>query len=79
MDQSDYTLGFDSDYELIEYISDMKPFGDLEEPLLKTCLEVISGNVSKVQAFKRPKNLTEEVFNSLDKKRFSKEMYILNQ
>jgi len=79
IDQSDYTLGFEPDYELIEYVSEMKPFGDLEEPLLKTCLDVISGNVSKAQAFKRPELATEEIFNSMDKKPFSKEMYIFNQ
>jgi carboxyl-terminal processing protease len=79
LDQSDFTLGFEPDYELIEYISDMKPFGDLNEPLLQTCLSVISGNVSKVQAFKRPEFSTEEFFNSLDKKRYSKQFSILNQ
>lgn len=79
LDQSEYTLGFDPDYEQIEYVSDMKPFGDLEEPLLNTCLDVISGNLAKASSFKRPELVTEDIFNSMDKKPFSKEMYILNQ
>ncbi len=79
LNQSDYTLGFEPDYEQIEYVSEMKQFGDVEEPLLNTCLSIISGNAAKARELKRPKLLTEEVFNSLDKKPFSKEMYILNK
>ncbi len=57
----------------------MMPFGDLEEPLLNTCLNVISGNAAKARNLKKPELETEDIFNSMDKKPFSKEMYILNQ
>lgn len=79
LDQSDYTHGFSPDYEQIEYVSDMKQFGDLEEPLLNICLNIISGNVAKAINLKSPELETENIFNSMDKKPFSKEMYILNQ
>lgn len=77
LDESEYTLGFDPDYELIEYVSDMKPFGDLEEPLLSTALNVISGNLAKVDLLKNPRLKTELIFSSLDNKPFAKEMYTI--
>lgn len=79
LDQSDYTNGFAPDYEEFEYVSEMRAFGDLEEPLLKRSLDIISGNVSKTRDWKETELLSNELFNSLDKKPFSKEMYILNE
>jgi C-terminal processing protease CtpA/Prc len=77
LDQSDYTQGFAPDYEVIDYVSQMKSFGDSEETLLKATLDIISGNVAKVYALKRPQLDKEIVFKSLDHKRFSKEMYLI--
>ena len=78
LDQSDYTQGFVPDYEVIEYASQIKPFGDVEEPLLKTALDLISGVVSKPNFAKDNLFTTgASVFNSLDKKKYSKEMYII--
>ncbi len=79
LDQSDYTNGFEPDYEVVEYVSEMKPFGDLEEPLLKAALNVISGESSKLYNLKEPEFGGKQIFNSLDKKPLSKEMYILPQ
>ena len=76
-DESDYTLGFTPDYEVIEFASQLKPFGDMEEPLLKTALDHISGAISKPSLAKKSKFETEPLFNSLDIKKHAKEMYII--
>ena len=77
-DESDYTLGFIPDYEVFEFASQIKPFGDLEEPLLKTALDHISGAISKPSLAKKSTLETgPSVFNSLDKKKYAKEMYII--
>lgn len=75
LDQSDYTKGFEPDYEQVEYISDMKPFGDLQEPLLKVALNHIAGITPKLQNVKELELQTEQIFSSFDRKPFSKEMY----
>jgi carboxyl-terminal processing protease len=77
LDQSDYTQGFTPDYEVIDYVSQMKAFGDIEETLLKATLDIISGNVAKVYDLKRYELEKEMLFKSLDHKRFSKEMYMI--
>ncbi|MET2984842.1 S41 family peptidase [Aureibaculum conchae] len=77
LDQSEYTLGFDPNIEEVEYVSDMKPFGDVNEPLLKRALDNISGAVSRTKSIKEPKLKSEKVFSSFDKRQFSREMYIL--
>jgi len=77
LDQSDYTKGFKPDYEQKEYISDMKPFGDINEPLLKIALDHIAGIIPKPQDVKNLKLQTEHIFSSFEKKPFSKEMYII--
>jgi len=77
LDQSDYTQGFPPDHEVIEYASQIKPFGDLNEPLLMATLNIISGNVAKMEDLKDFHINTEKIFSSIDKKPFSKEMYIL--
>lgn len=77
LDESDYTQGFDPDYEVIEYASELKPFGDIEEPLLKVALNVISGNTAKLDVLKQPKIKTKQIYSSIDSKPFSKEMYTL--
>ncbi|UMB54572.1 S41 family peptidase [Lutibacter sp. A64] len=80
LDESDYTQGFTPDYEVIEYASQIKPFGNVEEPLLKTALDLISGVSSKSNlASKNLFKTGETIFNSLDKKKYSKEMYIIPQ
>ena len=77
LDESDYTQGFTPDYEVFEYISEMKPFGDLEEPLLMAALNVISGNIAKLDDLKYPKIRSELIYSSLVDKPYSKEMYTL--
>jgi carboxyl-terminal processing protease len=76
-DESDYTQGFAPDYEVIERASQMKPFGDLEEPLLKAALDLISGVGSKTSLSRTQSLENLELFNSLDVKKHSKEMYII--
>ncbi len=75
LDQSDYTKGFEPDYEQVEYISDMKSFGDPQEPLLKVALNHIAGIIPRPQDVKELELQTEHIFSSFDKKPFSKEMY----
>ena len=78
LDESDYTLGFKPDYEVIEFASQIKPFGDMDEPLLKTALDHISGAISKPSLAKKSKFETgPSLFNSLDIKKHAKEMYII--
>lgn len=78
LDQSDYTQGFIPDYEVIEYASQIKPFGNIEEPLLKKALDLISGVSSKQSlADKNMFRTGKSIFNSLDKKKYAKEMYII--
>jgi len=79
LDQSDYTQGFNPNIEQIEYVSDMKPFGDINEPLLKRALDNITGATSRTKSIKEPLIKTERIFSSFDKRQFSKEMYILPQ
>jgi len=76
LDQSDYTQGFEPDHEVIDYVSQMKEFGDLEETLLNAALNIISGSVSKVADLKRIDESHEVLFKSLDKKPFSKELIV---
>jgi C-terminal processing protease CtpA/Prc len=76
LDQSDYTQGFTPDYEVIDYVSQMKNFGDREETLLKATLDIIDGNVAKIYALKKPEIATDVIFKSVDKKPFSKELLI---
>ena len=54
----------------------MKDFGDREETLLKATLDLIDGNIAKISELKEPKIATEVLFNSMDKKPFSKELVI---
>lgn len=77
LNQSDYTNGFEPDFKVIEYASEIKPFGDLEEPLLEKALELISGGISKVGLEKEPTIKTEPFFGSKENRKFSKEMYVL--
>jgi C-terminal processing protease CtpA/Prc len=77
LDQSDYTQGFAPDYELIEYISEMKPFGDPDEPLLQATLGIISGDLAKYTAQKSPRVKSIPIYSSIDAKPFGKGMYIL--
>lgn len=79
LDQSDYTLGFVPDYELIEYISEMKPFGDVDEPLLSATLGIIAGDMAKYNAMKTPKVKSVSIYSSIDKKPFAKDMDILRK
>lgn len=77
LDESDYTLGFEPDIEQIEYASQMKPFGNPNEPLLKRALDNIRGIATRPEELKVPEFGTEVLMHSLDKKPFSKEMYLL--
>lgn len=77
LDQSDYTHGFEPTIEAVEYAAEMKPFGDTNEPLLKVALDKIDGAVTKTSSLDK-KLQTREIFNSVENKKFSKEMYILN-
>jgi C-terminal processing protease CtpA/Prc len=76
LDQSDYTQGFTPDYEVIDYVSQMKDFGDKDETLLKATLDIIAGSVAKVSALEKPDIATEVIFKSVDKKPFSKELIV---
>ena len=78
LDESEYTQGFTPDYNVVEFASQIKPFGDMEESLLKTALDHISGAISKPSLAKKSKFETgPSLFNSLDIKKHAKEMYII--
>lgn len=77
---SDFGNGFASDYTRNEwdYLDNMKPLGDTQEPLLAAALGIIAGNdVPKtLQASTKSAGMQElkELFNSKDIKPFSKDL-----
>ncbi|RPD97987.1 peptidase S41 [Aureibaculum marinum] len=77
LDQSDYTNGFDPDIEETEYILEMQPFGDVNEPLLKLALDDISGVGAKTNNLKRLQIGLKGISSSFDKKPVSRELYFL--
>ncbi|MET6992008.1 S41 family peptidase [Sediminicola arcticus] len=79
-DQSDYTFGFDPEFlvEEFRFVSDIKPFGDPNEALLRATLDVILGASSKkgtlepnMKMFKTEKEISFPKFNY--------DMYLLPQ
>jgi C-terminal processing protease CtpA/Prc len=76
-DESDYTQGFAPDYEVIEFVSEMKDFGDPEEPLLQATLGIISGDMSKYNELKSKEVFRKELFKTYDFKPFETDMYLL--
>lgn len=71
-DKSDFDFGFKPDYEIDEKIYLMKEFGDIEEPLLSTALNIISGKTNvkknkKTAQARVAKSSSKVFFNSLDK------------
>jgi C-terminal processing protease CtpA/Prc len=66
---SDYTDGIMPDFEVREsgFLSDLKPLGDPEEPLLAEALAIIGG-VARVHAEREaPSGNTETIYNSKER------------
>ncbi len=76
-DESDYTQGFTPDYEVIEFVSEMRAFGDPEEPLLQATLGIIAGDMSKYNELKSKNVFRKELFKTYDFKPFETDMYLL--
>jgi C-terminal processing protease CtpA/Prc len=76
---SDFGSGFEPDYirNEWEHLSNIKPLGDTQEPLLSAALGIIAGDDVPKTLQARTKASTEELkelFNSKDIKPFSKEL-----
>lgn len=70
---SDYVDGFSPDVFLVENFTDLLPFGDEDDPLLKTALNLIEG----ISPPAYHKNIyTNTIMNSKDLRPFSRDMYI---
>lgn len=67
--ESNFEKGFLPDYEIDENIYIMKEFGDVDEPLLATALDVISNkkNSKKTTRKCRPKSSKRIFYNSFEK------------
>ena len=78
--QSDYTLGFVPDIEVLEYQfwNAILPFGDENEVVLKTALDDIRGLSGKSESTLKYKN--SKAFDVIElENKFEKEMYIDNE
>lgn len=76
----DYTSGLVPDISASEDYLNLLPFGDPEEPMLKTVIEYITGTSTKSADVRRPVEGVDYrvVADSRDMKPFSREMYIEN-
>ncbi len=69
--------GFDPDYKMIEYIDQMKPLGNINEPLLAKAISLITGIKSANRPSKCKQMQKMEVFSdSKEDKLLHNEMYI---
>ncbi|MCA1755922.1 MAG: hypothetical protein LC649_00465 [Bacteroidales bacterium] len=76
----DYTSGLVPDVSASENYLNLLPFGDPEEPMLKTVIEYITGTTTKsISAWQPVEGIDYEVVaDSRDLRPFSREMYIEN-
>ncbi len=70
---SDFVNGFSPDFVVEEDILNLKPFGDVNEPMLKATLDVING-VPQLKSY--TPSLFKKVADSKDLKPHMKEMYL---
>ena len=79
-DQSDYTAGFEPDISVreIDFFSDIKPFGDVDEPLLRAALDRISGVTSKgrIQSIQAKSDV--KAIDGIKFPKFTEEMYLMD-
>lgn len=73
---SDYILGLFPDFRKEEDIANLMPFGDQNETLLKVVLNDIKGLPQSSVALKSDQLGMKKVFDSQDRRPFSKQMYI---
>ena len=76
-DESDYTQGFTPDYEVREFVNEMRPFGDPEEPLLNATLNIIAGDMSKFYSLQAKQGFRKDIYRTMDFKPFETDMYVL--
>lgn len=74
--ESNYTEGFIPQFEVLErnYFRDIKPFGNIEEPLLKAALDDMTSGMAR---FSQEMISPVEALKGIKEKPFTKEMYIL--
>ena len=65
LDQSDYSTGFTPDIPALENTERLKPLGDVNELMLRTAIEQITGEASSGRFIKLDR---EEIANTLDNK-----------
>ncbi len=75
IDQSDYTNGFEPDVEIneIDFTTNILPFGDENEALLKATIDVITGTKSTAVKAK----IKVYSYETIPIQKFSQEMYIM--
>jgi C-terminal processing protease CtpA/Prc len=76
-DESDYAQGFAPDFEAREFVSEMKEFGDPEEPLLQATLGIIAGDMSKYNQLKSKQAFGKNLEKTLDFRPSESDMYLL--
>lgn len=76
LDVSDFVDGLTPDIEVEEDITNLLPFGDPNEMLLKAVLDDMQGNAVTAKTLKSAKMGLRKVADSQDAKRFSRDMYV---
>lgn len=76
LDVSDYVDGLVPDIEVEEDITNLLPFGDPNETLLKAVLDDMQGITVTAMTLKSAKMGLKKTVNSQDFKRFSRDMYV---
>lgn len=80
LEQSDYTFGFQPDIPVreIEFVDNILPFGDTNEPLLRAALNRINGVSSKNQIRPTMNVPTMRSFDGIKFPKFTDEMYLMD-
>ena len=70
--ESDYSQGFTPDVDISDFQRPLKALGDVEEPLLATALQMITGVNARVGEMPAARmRIVEPLFNSIDQKSYS--------
>jgi hypothetical protein len=73
---SDFVDGLTPDYTAKEDVGSLLPFGDENETMLKSTLDVIKGLKSQTLVGASSLSNARAIFGSRDKVQFSRDMYI---
>ena len=81
LNQSDYTFGFEPDVEVREgdFATNIKPFGDTSEALLRAALDAINGTTSKsIFRLDQNSNSIKPLEEGVEFPKFTNEMYLMD-